>query len=96
MRIGIIINELVINSFKYAFEYQQQPEIKVAVKELENQDLELVYQDNGQGLPTEINIEKSDSLGLKLIRLLTKQLDGDVSMKNDDGAIFTFTLKLAN
>ncbi len=96
MRVGIIINELVINSFKYAFDNHATPEINVALKELANQDLELVYQDNGKGLPPETNVNTSDTLGLKLIRLLTKQLNGEVKIKNDDGAVFTFILKLAN
>ena len=96
MRVGIIINELVTNSFKYAFLHQKSPEIKVELTALENEDLELIYRDNGQGLLEQKMGSGENSLGLKLIHLLTKQLKGEVNMKNDNGAVFQFRFTIPN
>ena len=88
VRIGLIINELVTNSFKYAFENKTNPQINIAVNKVDEKFLTLTYQDNGIGLPTELDIKNSKSLGLKLVHMLTEQLKGTVKMENQEGAFF--------
>ncbi|MFK7774221.1 MAG: tetratricopeptide repeat protein [Saprospiraceae bacterium] len=88
VRVGLIINELVTNSFKYAFENITNPKIDITVTKVDEKYLTLTYQDNGIGLPAELAIKNSKSLGLKLVRMLTEQLKGTVQMKNKKGAFF--------
>lgn len=80
--IGLIINELVINSFKYAFEKTSSPSIKVSlIKQSENLILEV--SDNGSGKADEL--ENSKSFGMKLIKSLSRQIGGTVSINNISG-----------
>ncbi len=88
VRIGLIINELVTNSFKYAFENKTNPQIDITINKLDEEKLNLTYQDNGIGLPAELDIKNASSLGLKLVHMLTEQLKGTVKMKNQEGAFF--------
>lgn len=82
---GLIINELVSNSFKYAFPNGAAGEIKVRFGEANGNGLKLVVQDNGVGLPEGSNPEESDSLGLKLVRSLTEQLGGTIRYNSQNG-----------
>lgn len=90
MRIGLIVNELVTNAFKYAFDEQPEPRIQLELSEKPDGGFQLFYQDNGKGLPAEINVERGGSLGLKLIHTLTRQLDGSMEQYNEGGACFRF------
>ncbi len=82
---GLIINELVSNAFKYAFPGGESGEITVRFAEEGGQALQLTVKDTGVGIPANENPEKSESLGLKLVRSLTEQLGGSVSYRNQDG-----------
>lgn len=93
VRIGLIVNELVTNSFKYAFKEQEKPEINVTVQSTGNGTYRLTYQDNGIGIPADFEINKSKSMGIKLIHTLTKQLNGTVEVSNKNGAHFQFNFK---
>lgn len=95
IRVGLIINELVTNSFKYAFANQPNPKLDIQIKK-ENNDLQLIFQDNGIGLPDTFNQKQTKSLGFKLIETMTKQLEGTMQMKNKDGAFFQFNFKYQN
>jgi len=89
IQIGLIVNELMTNSFKHAFEKQRHPTIIIDM--IKNQDhIQLIYSDNGVGVPFDFNLEKSGSLGLRLIHDLTEQLNGTVEISNQDGAHFQF------
>jgi PAS domain S-box-containing protein len=71
--IGIIINELITNAFKYAFPESKAGIIIVGVKKMEEGKLELTVSDNGVGLPKDFSIENSKGFGLTLIKLLTQK-----------------------
>jgi two-component sensor histidine kinase/streptogramin lyase len=86
--LGLIMNELITNSFKYAFHRNPQPEILVKMQQ-DNADYLWQYQDNGPGLPAELEIAKSPSLGLRLITRLAKQLGGSVHYDNG-----TFSIRI--
>lgn len=84
---GLIINELVTNSIKYAWpeDLDVKPKIYVSVKKLDGQ-IFIVVADNGIGLPEEINFETDQkSLGLKLVKMLTNQLSGNISIDRKQG-----------
>jgi len=92
VRLGLIINELITNSFKYAFPNNSNPEINLHLKR-EEENIHLSYRDNGIGIPLEKDVSKTKSLGLKLIHTLTRQLDGTLQKSNDSGAVFDFQFK---
>ena len=91
---GIIINELVSNIFKHAFPEQQDAKIWISATQnsLENLDLiTLTVQDNGVGLPPDLDIHNADSLGLQLVSLLTKQLEGNLKVSCHQETVFELT-----
>jgi PAS domain S-box-containing protein len=94
---GLIVNELVSNSLKYAFpSYQQigrQGLIKIALVGGDDGSLTLSVRDNGVGLPQGFDIEKVGSLGLQLVATLVQQLDGKLEIKNEDGAWFSMIFR---
>ncbi len=81
--LGLILNELIMNSLKYAFEDIENPILSIKLKEENNQML-LEFADNGKGLAQEIK-ESSNSFGIKLITSLTRQLNGNMNVSNDNG-----------
>jgi two-component sensor histidine kinase len=91
--LGLIVNELVSNAYKYAFDNQQQGKIQVKVKALNETDYELNVKDNGKGLPDDFDPAKSKSLGLKLVKILSKQLRGKFRSSSSNGAVFVVTFK---
>lgn len=94
--LGLILNELVSNSFKHAFKAGDEGIINVSLGYANNQHnrLLLVVQDNGKGLPKNLKIEETSSLGLKLVRMLCLQLDGTLSYSNGTGS--RFDIEIAN
>jgi two-component sensor histidine kinase len=91
--LGLIVNELVSNAYKYAFDNQQQGKVQIKVKALNKTDYELNVKDNGKGLPDNFDPAKSKSLGLKLVKILSKQLRGKFKSSSSNGAIFVVTFK---
>ncbi len=89
---GLIINELVSNSLKYAFSDKQEGTIKIELFE-KNDNVNLIVQDNGLGLPNEINYKNTDSLGLQLVMTLVEQIDGIIELDNKKGAKYTIIFK---
>jgi chemotaxis protein methyltransferase CheR len=86
---GLILTELVSNAFKYAFSTAQRGRISVTLQpEAQNRWL-LVVQDNGIGLPSEIDIAHTNSVGLTLVHDLVSQLEGDVQVNRSRGTMFT-------
>jgi two-component system response regulator len=89
---AFIISELVSNSLKYAFTPQQKGTIKITIKARQNQWLQLVIADNGVGLPVDCNLNNISSLGLKLVQVLTEQLEGTLELDHRNGTHFTISL----
>ncbi|MCJ8153024.1 tetratricopeptide repeat protein [Chryseobacterium sp. SSA4.19] len=83
--IGLIINEAVNNAMKYAFPDGKSGEIKVQFKQVENNKYKLMIADNGVGLPENVNVNKTESLGMNLMQGLAAQLDGTFSLENKNG-----------
>ncbi len=89
---GLIINELISNSLKYAFSNidKQQGEIEIRMTQNKNEKkYTLVVKDNGIGFPEEIDFRKAKSLGMTLLTALsTKQLRGNIELNNTNGTEF--------
>ena len=64
---GLIINELISNSLKYAFPKDREGEIKIVLREINSNEIELTVSDDGIGIPAEIDIRETESLGLQLV-----------------------------
>jgi two-component sensor histidine kinase len=86
--LGIIVNELLTNTMKYAFPGRDSGTIRVICKKKENHVC-LIVHDDGIGLPEGFDIERSTGLGMNLVHMLSRQLDGTVRFENDNGAKVT-------
>jgi two-component sensor histidine kinase len=87
--LGLILNELITNCYKYAFKDRENGEILVRFRQ-KDQELILGVQDNGVGLPTNFDIQKVRSLGLNLVRGLVRQINGKMDFISDSkGTSFT-------
>jgi PAS domain S-box-containing protein len=82
---GLIVNELVSNSIKYAFPDDQNGKIIVSLKPDNSDNLKLIIKDNGIGIPLAMNTLYSQSLGLELVQLLVKQLKGKIEIDGTTG-----------
>jgi len=85
---GLIVNELVSNSLKYAFSKAVDGKVIVTCEKPGADQYKLIVQDNGIGLPDGFKPGEGNSLGLKLVNSLVRQLDGELSVKNHQGARF--------
>jgi two-component sensor histidine kinase len=85
---GLIINELVSNSLKYAFPNGQKGEIHIDLHHRDEQFL-LVVRDDGVGIPDGIDLQHTPSLGLKLVNTLVRQLKGKIALERKNGTKFT-------
>lgn len=90
---ALIINELITNAYKYAFKEKGQGTVNISFNKSPNGIYKLTVTDDGVGLPDNFNIEDNSkhSLGLSLVKTLTRQLQGELSFKNGSGATFIIT-----
>ncbi len=92
--VALIINELVTNSLKYAFAGKESGMVKITLRENPQElNWQVTVSDNGKGLPAEGGGRK-DSLGLKLVNIMTRQIKGTFQAKNADGAFFNLIFNL--
>ena len=93
--IGLILNELVSNAYKYAFDAQPSGWIKIELKKTDELTLELIVEDNGKGMPTNFDWRSSDTLGLQLVlTLVENQLDGLIQYESNQGSKFTVLFEI--
>ncbi len=83
--LGLIINELITNSIKYAFDDGHKGEITVQLQRVQ-EDVRLKVTDNGKGFPQNFNPANGTSLGYKIIKSLVTKLNGQMQFKNEQGA----------
>ncbi|MBT8325639.1 MAG: sensor histidine kinase [Winogradskyella sp.] len=86
--LGLIINELITNSYKYAFKSGNDNFLELSIVQ-DNDRYKMTYSDSGPGLPDDFNFETSDSLGMQLIYILTDQLNGELKYTNAEKSLFT-------
>jgi len=87
---GLLVNELFTNAIKYAFPDNRNGTITVILEQNGSQ-VTLIIKDDGIGLPVDIDIENSNTLGLQLVSTLVFQLDGTLSYKSEKGTEFLIT-----
>lgn len=91
--IGLIVNEILTNAFKYAFPNNNTGLIEVILyKSLDDDNLHLIIRDNGVGIPENIDFKATASLGLRLVRIMTQQLRASLDLSCSSGTSFHFTL----
>lgn len=92
---GLIVQELISNVLKYAFPegWAGNPEVMISVHQPDG-DCELTVRDNGVGLPTSLDVEQTETLGLSLVRMLGRdQLKGTLDIRNVPGAGAEFRIR---
>lgn len=80
--LGLITNELVTNSFKYAFEEGKKGIVKIQLKKKDEKTLQFCISDNGKGFPENFDYRNTKSLGLQLVCILTEQIEGKLKVKS--------------
>lgn len=93
--VGLIVNELVSNAFKYAFNDLENAKLEVNF-ENKGQEMRLFIKDNGRGLQNDIDISQRTSFGLKLVNLLVKQLHGELEVNSDNGLAYDLRFQIKN
>lgn len=88
---GLVINELVTNAFKHAFPQGRQGSIRVVLREVDPARWLVAVEDDGIGLPAQISLGKTDSLGLDLVSILAAQIGADVEVSRVGGTSFRLT-----
>lgn len=84
---GLLVNELVTNSFKHAFKGERQGEIVIQLAE-DDGIVRVSVTDNGVGLPPDSELAQGSSLGLQLVQLFVEQLHGTLNVERGDGVRF--------
>lgn len=87
--LGLIMNELLSNSFKYAFNDIDMAEIHLRIISVKEGRYQLFYADNGPGLPPDFDLNGAATLGIQLINDLSRQIGGSVKYENRNGASYT-------
>lgn len=91
---GLIVNELVTNSLKHGFAAAQRGEVCVSLQPAGDDAVRLVVSDTGAGLPADFDPDKTDSLGLRLVSDLARQLGGELTIGAGPSFAVTFKPKL--
>lgn len=91
--LGLIVNELITNAYKHAFESKEDGELNISIINLNTHKYKLIVSDNGFGIHPEFNIKNAESVGLRLVNRLVKQIHGEIILKNIEGAQFEILFK---
>lgn len=89
---SLILNELVTNALRHAFDGEEKPIVDISLRE-KNGNIHLQVRDNGKGLPDNLDLNNPRTVGFKLISILTKQLDGEAEFNTNSGTMFTLTFQ---
>jgi two-component sensor histidine kinase len=91
----LILNELISNILKHAFPGDGQGELQIIIRKTKSTEIEIVVRDNGLGLPDDVDIHQSKTVGLYLVNGLVKnQLDGQIEVRRDNGTEFRIIFSL--
>jgi two-component sensor histidine kinase len=89
--IGLVLNELISNSFKHAYTGIDHPELIIAVKTIANNQIQIVLHDNGKGFTPKNSVEK-ESFGLTMTKTLINELRGEMEVITDHGTKYTINV----
>ncbi|MBC8376583.1 MAG: PAS domain S-box protein [FCB group bacterium] len=91
---GLIVNELVTNSMKYAFPDKREGGIWISAGPIGDNKAKIEIKDNGVGLGEDLVFEETKSMGLRIVRILTEQLGGTMEINTEKGSSFSLTFDL--
>ncbi|MFC1835547.1 PAS domain S-box protein [Thermodesulfobacteriota bacterium] len=94
--LGLIVSELISNCVKHAFVDGERGEVTVSIRWSGPHEFQLGVRDDGIGIPEHISWDRPDSLGLRLVRLFTRQLRGKIELSVDQGTRFSIGFDLRN
>ena len=84
---------MVTNCYKYAFDGRKKGKIEVVIPKIQENYCKLFVKDDGLGLPKNVDIENSNTLGLSLTQGLTERLEGKVEVEINQGTIFIISFR---
>ena len=91
--LGLILNEAITNSIKYAFAKNDEGVIDIIFKRKSQNSLLLIISDNGVGLPLDFDVSSATSMGMKLMKGLSEDIDGRFEVINHDGTVINLEFK---
>jgi two-component sensor histidine kinase len=91
---GLLVNELVTNALKHGFPDGRGGEISVKLARLDDERMRLVVSDDGVGIPENLDIEQTGTLGLSLVTLLSQQLGGKLTIQRNQPTRFALDFPL--
>ena len=91
--LGLILNEAITNGIKYAFD-EKGGQIIVGLQKIGEDHLLLTIADDGKGLPADFDLKKSNSLGMEMMKALSKQLGGSFEVRNQSGVEIMIQFKI--
>lgn len=95
---GLLMNELMTNSFKHAFEDEESGRIHISIKKNDNERVQVIYSDNGNSLnadPGEL-LNNESSFGMQLISIMLQYLKADYEVKSENGGfVLEFDFKMS-
>lgn len=91
--LGLLLNELISNSLKHAFEGLKEGIIKIELSKDEKGMFVLFVGDNGNGLPKDFSFNSAHTLGMELVVTLSEQLDGKIERVGETGSYFKIQFK---
>jgi len=91
MPCGLIVNEVLTNALKYAFPDKRRGKVAISLRPLDETHLRLMVADDGVGLPADFEVAKAKSLGFQIIQTLSKQIDGTLEIRRDQGTTVVVT-----
>ena len=89
--IGLIVNEFITNSYKYAFDHSSNGIIDVSIID-DNKNYIISLKDNGKGLPKDFNLNEISTFGIRIMKLLTDQLNGTFQLSTYNGVQLTIEI----
>lgn len=92
--IGIIITELLTNAMKHAFDQTGNGAVEVSLRQTDPGRYELLVSDNGIGIPADIRLEDTRSLGLALVTAFAKKLKGEIHLDRAGGTALSIRFGL--
>lgn len=93
--VGLILNELISNFYKYGYNTNgSKSECTVTARLVDNNRMFFEIRDNGPGFPEAFNVSENETLGLSLVESLIDQLEGSLNFYNDNGAVCQFQFRL--
>lgn len=91
--IGLLLNEIISNSLKYAFKGKDKGTITIHLSELKDGTFKLIIGDNGVGMPKGMLQKDDETLGMELIKVFVSQIDGEIERMDKDGTYFEIDFK---